>query len=156
MGIPTSNVAPWAAKYIGLPYVDEGWDRSGAHCYGLLHLIGRTELGFKLPKLDRVTWRTARRHGDWPGFLAQEKEAGWETLWEKRFDNDRPPPRLKVAAGDGILIRNRGIANHCGMVVGAPWFIHAIDEVETSLARYDTDPWKWCIVGFYRWAGERC
>ena len=157
MGIPTSRVAPWANDYIGIPYADHGRDRSGLNCWGLVHLIGRERLGMKLPELEGVTWRTARRTKNWPGFLTQGKERGWRTLWEKTSDNDRPPRGLKVEIGDGILLRGRkGIVNHCGLVVGAPWFIHAVDEIETSLARFDTDPWKWGVAGFYRWEGARC
>jgi cell wall-associated NlpC family hydrolase len=146
---------PWASDYIGLPYAEHGASRNGANCWGLVYLIGH-QLGMKLPRMKGVTWRTALRHGNWPGFLAEGKGAGWETLWESAGDNDMPPRGLKVEPGDGVLLSHLGRAAHCGMVVGAPYFIHVIDEIETSLARYDLDPWKRNVVGFYRWTGERC
>lgn len=45
----------WATKYIGLPYVLGGVDRSGLDCWGLVKLFYLEERGIVLPDLPGIS-----------------------------------------------------------------------------------------------------
>lgn len=40
----------WADKYLDIPFVEKGFDRSGCHCWGIVYLVFLKELGIELPK----------------------------------------------------------------------------------------------------------
>lgn len=42
----------WAAKYIGILFVEHGRTREGCDCWGLLRLVYREEFGIELPGYD--------------------------------------------------------------------------------------------------------
>jgi len=45
----------WANRYVGIPYLFRGLDRTGIDCYGLLRLVYREQLGIELPAEQYVT-----------------------------------------------------------------------------------------------------
>lgn len=47
-------VTNWAAKYIGLPFVDGGRSFKGADCWGLVRLIYAEELKIDLPSYGEI------------------------------------------------------------------------------------------------------
>src|SRR5260370_22375176 len=45
----------WAARYVGIPFADEGHDFSGCHCWGLVHLILKNEAGIQTPTYAEIS-----------------------------------------------------------------------------------------------------
>lgn len=45
----------WATKYVGIPFIKRGFDESGCHCWGLVVLVFRRELGIELPTYGEIS-----------------------------------------------------------------------------------------------------
>lgn len=45
----------WAAKYVGLPFVDHGRSFIGVDCWGLVQLVMKTEQGIDLPSYGETS-----------------------------------------------------------------------------------------------------
>lgn len=43
------------SKYVGIPFVERGFDASGCHCWGLVHFVYRQELGIELSSYAHIT-----------------------------------------------------------------------------------------------------
>lgn len=47
----------WVGKYVGAPYADEGFDRAGFHCWGLVWRVLTDEAGVEVSKYDALSDR---------------------------------------------------------------------------------------------------
>jgi len=45
----------WYGRYIGIPFTDQGFDHDGCHCWGLVHLVYREQLGIALPRYGELS-----------------------------------------------------------------------------------------------------
>jgi cell wall-associated NlpC family hydrolase len=49
------GVPGWVGAYVGVPFVERGYDFCGCHCWGLVWLVYRIEHGIDLARDDTVT-----------------------------------------------------------------------------------------------------
>lgn len=121
----------WWNNYVGIPYENEGYDRSGLNCYGLVRLIQKEVFRKDLPK-----------HND------------------NLFDVDwyRPLgvaiPLGSVSSGDiihmFIIQDGKRIDTHVGVVTEPGSLIHTTRNTGSTIVRYDRKPWKNFVIGAYQ------
>lgn len=134
----------WATRYLTIPFCEKGRDEAGVDCYGLVRLIYQRERGITLPSYteDYTTTddvREIRR------LLAGEVGTQWQEI-----------SLATVALFDGLVFRIMGQPIHFGMVLEAPWFIHAakVDKRQTGkvwIERWDSIVWEKRLIGAVRW-----
>ena len=102
----------WAARYVGIPYIDGGRDRSGLDCWGVLQLVYRDQLGVELPGYGDISARDLRRVAREIGSAAQ--------MWPW---SEAPEPReldVVVMAAPG-----RRFPAHVGIVLQGGQLLHS-------------------------------
>lgn len=133
-------VAPWTAKYIGLPFKPRGRDFNGVDCYGLFWLVQLTEFGRTLPVYDQAFTCADVQHLEL--LLGQRNDGGFVKL---------PKPAL----GCAVLLYVQGLPAHVGAMVGEEEFIHANDVpgyVERRRIGGLRCP-RSSVEGYYAWRG---
>lgn len=109
--------APWWGRYIGIPFVDRGFDLAGCHCWGLIWLVYRNERGVDLPTYGEISASDLIA-------IAREIDAGKCDPWvpvvgERRpFDVQTMWSRIKI---DGAWMRDQG---HVGIMVSPTHMLH--------------------------------
>jgi cell wall-associated NlpC family hydrolase len=150
MGIPLHSrlqgVAPgWCAPFIGLPY-ERGargpdlWD-----CWGLLGLVLKKQFGLIVPAYEGVSWKGRDRasHDLVTGVVESESAARWAPV---ALDSMSEQP------GDAIVLRIMGHPLHVGVVAAPGWMLHASEDAESALERYDGLCWHNRVQAFWRFA----
>lgn len=143
-------VAPaWAARFVGIPFVERGRTRIGADCWYFVHLVLKEQFGIIVPTYDGVGWAEGGDREALARFMAAHKDE-WRRI-----------PEGQERAGDVPLMRYFGQPIHVGVVVAPPLMIHCERGTESCLAYYDRRPWRhqlpdgrWMsrVEGFYRHA----
>lgn len=106
------------APYVGLPYRDQGRDRAGVDCYGLLRLVYAEMAGLVLPSYSDEYVTTE------DGEALQALIAGRLEPWREVASGAvRPLDALLMRYGReeshiGVVVR-RGLVLHTGLHVGA-------------------------------------
>lgn len=132
-------IPSWLNDYIGIPYRENGRDRDGCDCWGLLALIYAEQLGTPLPEYTGKRWE----HGDKADQVGPGA-AAYASMFELI-------PAGSERLGDGVLIRMRGHPLHVGMVVEPGWMIHAHEGADACLEQYRRPEWEKRVLGFYRY-----
>jgi cell wall-associated NlpC family hydrolase len=133
----------WPSRYIGVPYAERGFDFDGCNCWGLVHLVLKTECGIETPTYGEISaldlLRSAR------AFRDGRDEQTW-----------LPVMRAALQPFDGVMMRSMTdsgsrVENHVGII--APTsnglrILHIWETTEACLMKLDDQRAK--IVGFYR------
>jgi cell wall-associated NlpC family hydrolase len=120
--------APWAADYVGLPFVPGGRGRGGCDCWGLVVLVYRERFRITLP-----AWQASADPADRAAVAAEFRQAparGW-----RRIDPS------SARDGDVALLRVGGAPCHVGVIAGWPWLLHAERGTDAALDRLDGVRW---------------
>lgn len=134
----------WLARYIGIPFRDDGLDFSGCHCWGLVHLVLANECGIAVPSYgeysaaDLVTAARAHKPGA-PG----NAESG--DIWRKA----QAPCAFDIALMTAMEHAGRLIC-HVGIMSSPTDVLHiwrATDAVNMPISHPRV---RASIVGFYR------
>lgn len=129
----------WAKNYVGIPFKENGRDRDGCDCWGLLTMIWQQEFGKPLPEYTGHRWKP---HGS-------AKEIGPDVSdYVSQFTLIKPE---QAVMGDGVLIRMRGHPLHVGLVLEPGWMIHSHEEADSCIEDYRRPTWERRILGFYRY-----
>jgi len=99
------SVAPWARKWVGVPYQDRGRGPASYDCWGLVRAIYAEDLGIPLPSfLDEYPSAadTAAVHA-----LVEGQRSSWIPV---SLSDAQPGDILELARGDA--------AAHVGVVIG--------------------------------------
>jgi cell wall-associated NlpC family hydrolase len=133
------SVAPWAIRYIGIPFLKHGRTRDGCDCWGLCCLVYREIFGVELP-----SWDDAYPEFDDRPVLARTITQGL-VAWEP-IDLDEARP------GDGVVLRVAGQPLHVGLIAATapPRMLHVEDGINTCLERLDAPRWARRLHGVYR------
>ena len=127
----------WAKKYVGIPFVSGGRDKTGTDCYGLVRLILADEYGFDLPMLL----------GDYTNAL---NVAETKTLFMRNVPilcgRKISGPEEKAVA----LMRMCGRLCHIGLYAGDGYIIHSRHKVGAVLERLSSPQLAGCVEGWYR------
>jgi cell wall-associated NlpC family hydrolase len=137
----TFSVIPeWAARYVGVPFLDNGRSLAGCDCFGLVHLVLREQFGVELPSYVGA-YASAQEMDEVSSLIAGRIPADG---WRRVLDHQARP-------GDGIVLRVMNRPWHVGVMVTATEFLHVSEVQSTStIERVDGPRWKRRVVGFYR------
>lgn len=134
------QIPAWAARYIGIPFVDLGRDERGCDCWGLARLILRTEAGIDLPSFEEYD---GTGHQDIPR-IAALIDAGLQSgIWHEIAPGSEKPL-------DGILIRKRGLPTHTGIVLVPGLAIHTVYGAGAIALEYGRPLTRHKVIAFYR------
>ena len=126
----------WVKKYVGIPFVSGGRDKTGCDCYGLVRMILTAEYSYDLPVLL----------GDYDNALniSETKKLFMENvpvLCGKKIDT----PQEKSVA----LMRMSGRLCHIGLYAGDGFIIHARYKAGTVLERLSSPSLSGHVEGWY-------
>jgi cell wall-associated NlpC family hydrolase len=128
----------WAGRYIGLPFLDHGRERSGVDCWGLVRLVMAEQYSRALPSLV-CDYRHSARVEDVGKLIAREIPR-WNAV-----------KAGAEVAGDVIVLRLRGVPMHVGVVLGDGQMLHVERGIDSVIERYAGPRWADRIFGFYRY-----
>lgn len=126
------------ADYLGIPYADNGRDRSGIDCWGLVRLWLKEQQGIDLPSFANEY--AGSQDPALEELVARERE-GWVRV-------------LAPMPGDVVLFRILGRQWHVGVVVAPGKFLHAREGQDSVVEGLDSPKWRHRVSGYYRYAGN--
>lgn len=122
-------------SYIGLPYKENGRDKSGVDCWGLARIFYDEQLGIKLPSYADL----------YDGSYDPKAVATinyFKDTWKKV-----ETPQL----GDLCLFRILGEPIHVGVYIGNSRFLHSRDGKDSVIEHLESLQWFRRLEGFYRY-----
>lgn len=125
------------SSYTGVPWRDDGRERGGVDCYGLLHLVYREQAGIELPRHDGAlsTNADAKALTD----LIDRQLGPWIEI-ERGFERQL----------DAVLMLRDGFPCHVGIVERPGWVLHVESGCNAVVEPYSSMRMARRIVGFYR------
>ncbi|TSD89065.1 NlpC/P60 family protein [Mycobacterium sp. KBS0706] len=128
----------WSDAYVGLPWSSGGRTRAGLDCWGLVTLVLAEQRGIELPSYAE----------DYTDALEREEIAA--LIARRPLDLVRPVAAGDERAFDLVLLRNRLLPDHIGVVVRPGLMLHVLRDSESVCDPYDGPLWCRRIVGFFR------
>lgn len=134
-------VAPWAKKYVRVPFKDGGRDMAGVDCYGLHYLIEKQEFNRLIPAHEGIHFNCADV-ATIEGLIASRK-SGWRRLSHAEI-------------GCAVLLLVQNLPAHMGVYIGSDHFIHAQDRGSgagyVEEGRIGSSFWpRKSVEGYYRY-----
>lgn len=133
----------WAEKYQTIPFVDLGWSFSGVHCWGLVHLVYKTELGIELPTYGETSAKDLRE-------LSRKITKGQDgEKWFAVEQSDLQPFDVVVMR----FVGSRYIG-HCGLYVGNGQVMHCERAVDVAIVPFSHHTVRQRIASYRRHRGN--
>ncbi len=137
-------IPAWTEQYLAIPFLEKGRTAHGVDCYGLARLIYQQERGIELPSYTEA-YATVQDSKEIRALLRNELASHWHEIDihdAKEFD--------------GVIFRIMGQPTHFGLVLTAPWFIHALKDRSATtgkvrIERWDSMWWTNRLLGAVRW-----
>lgn len=130
-------LAPWVKKYIGIPFLSNGRDKTACDCYGLLFLIYRIEFDTELPLL-----------------LSDYKNACDVKETKEIFKINKPliaGEKLDAPdIGDVVLLNYQGLPSHIGIYAGDGFILHTTEKSGSVLQKLSSPEIRGRVEGYYR------
>ena len=130
-------LAPWVKKYIGIPFLSNGRNKTSCDCYGLLYLVYKNEFDTELPRL-----------------LSDYKNACNVKETKEIFKINKPliaGEKLDTPEiGDVVLLNYRGLPSHIGIYAGDGFILHTTEKSGSVLQKLDSTEIKGRVEGYYR------
>lgn len=131
-------IAPWARKYIGIPYSNQGRDPvTGLDCWGLVRFVLNTEFGLLLPSFSSLYNDSENRDE-----TAQIIEVEREIIVNRQV--------LEPEAGDLAAITFCGRLCHIGIYAGDGYVLHITRGKMSNLEKISSVMMRNHIEGYYR------
>ncbi len=100
-----------ASTYIGLPYAEGGYARTGVNCLGLYWLMNKEILGRDLPRYsDRVV--DEHDYQEIARLMLEERGTLWKLIRDRKTTYERPQ------FGDAVHMTTHAHPAHVGFYVG--------------------------------------
>ena len=125
------------ARYVGIPYKDQGREMEGLDCWGLVRLIYKQELGIDLPSYCDGYQSAEEVHG--ASRMVVEEKARWSQI----PDGEEEP-------GDVVVMKISGLPMHVGVIIGYGKMIHVMKGCDSVVEKYRSTMWKNRIDGYFR------
>ena len=123
---------------IGIPYKDNGRDKKGVDCYGLVMQVYRI-LGIELPDYNSVPEPEPRLINE----IIKNNEYDWIKL-----------EKYEIPCVVTFWMTNSDFTSHIGVVIEEDRFIHA-RGTSVCIERLSSPVWGKRIKGFYRWKNQK-
>lgn len=128
----------WAAKYVGIPYGDQGRDRAGCDCWGLARLVYAAELRIDLPSYA----------GAYASAAEMEEVAGLIAAEQATFIRGEDP----VGVFDLLLFRQGRHNSHIGIALDTRRMLHVARGDQAKIEDYTAPRWSSRLIGNFRHA----
>jgi cell wall-associated NlpC family hydrolase len=128
------------SRFVGIPFLLKGTDRTGIDCWNLHRLYMLEEHGVELPSFSdryaRTLDATERAH---LAALIRGEASAWHEV-----------PAGQERTGDVVLFRILGEESHIGTVVPGGRFLHARPGTDSCVENYRAPMWAPRVAGFWR------
>ncbi|MCP5364118.1 MAG: C40 family peptidase [Hyphomicrobiales bacterium] len=136
----------WSTEYVGLPWREQGRDRSGVDCWGLVRLVLDEQRGILLP-----SFASDYAKDDGPAIAAlidANRGLGILVSADDEQAFDLVHCRMPCAVGHAVRI----LPWHVGIVVAPGTMLHITSSLgSAAIERYHDSPrLRHAILGFYR------
>jgi cell wall-associated NlpC family hydrolase len=132
--------ANWCAEYVGLPFKDQGRDRAGFDCWGLVRCVMAEVFSISgLPDYCE-SYDSAQNLES----VAKAVEAGLAQGWRMLSAGEDP------REGDLVILKLAGRPWHCAIAAGSDWMMHCVDGMGVVMERWTVPLWRKRVEGFYR------
>jgi cell wall-associated NlpC family hydrolase len=125
----------WAAGYFDIPFVDQGRDRRGVDCWGLVRLVYQEQLDIELPDFLFSAYDTTQR-----GEIAAAYDA----------EHRRWRPVASPAPFDVAVFRVHHTPFHYALLLDATHMLHIEVGCNVARERIDSPRWNRRLIGLYR------
>lgn len=117
----------WADRYVGIPFVSEGRDRTGLDCWGLVALVYRNELGIVLPAYGEISAFDLVR-------IAREVSSACDGAGPWRRCEPKPMAvAVMTATFTGERLRRAPV--HVGVFLDSSRILHAEANTDSCIVR---------------------
>lgn len=145
-----ARVPSWVRPYIGIPWLDLGRTREGCDCWGLVRLAMKGQFNIDLPLYDTGYERADKENlPAIVGIIARELPHYREIATAD--PNTGLMPLGTEMPGDVLLLRQRGVNGHLGLVVARYTMLHIEEGVDSCIEDYADKAWRRRLVGCYRY-----
>ncbi len=129
---------PWAAKYIGIPFLEKGRDRSGIDCYGLVRLVLAEQFNVDMPSYTEIYES-----------IEEDAKVIGDTIYHAAMQWDRVE---SANPGDVCILRMLGHPMHCGIMADDRHMLHVIENTDSGIEDITRPHWKPRVIGMFRYA----
>jgi hypothetical protein len=139
----------WAARYIGVPFIDLGRSLAGCDCGGLARIIYAERAQIEIPDNHAYDGTDAQDLPAIASVFDSYRESGdWTAM---PFDPDAPRAVWPERELDIVEIRIRGLPTHIGVVLVPGIAVHTMKMRQDSVQlRYREPKHRHIILGFHR------
>lgn len=126
-------MSSWSSQYVGIPYLENGYDRRGCSCWGLVRLVLIEQFGVILPRHDQADIYDVDNFVTGYDPVALEKVQPGHVFhcWGIDSSGHRSPTHAGIAVGGGKML-------HTEAGTGA-----IVERIASKRA-------AWRIIGAYR------
>lgn len=127
----------WTDDYIGLPFREDGRDREGLDCWGLVRLVYSERLGVDLPAYSGEFTDSSRATLRKVAALMEERSRLWREV---------PEPREY----DVVLLRAGQLYCHVGLFVPRHDLLHIEAGIDSAREPLTSPRRRHSVVGYFR------
>jgi cell wall-associated NlpC family hydrolase len=142
---PVITAPAWCERYVGLPYAPGGRGPDEFDCWGVLMAVLQREAGLPVPSYEGITWRSDGNRAE---------RARCADVIERERLSWAPVLAGQEREFDCVILRVCGRPLHVGVVVNPGLMLHADEDADSALERYDGMHWRNRVEGFCRFMGE--
>lgn len=137
------NAAPWAEKYVGLPFADQGHTRVGVNCWGLVHLVLKHEAGIDVPTYGELSAAD---------LLAAARTFRTDSVGKPWSKVEAPLGVFDVVLMSAMIDmpRARRMPGHVGIMASPTTMLHVWAATNACLMRLEHPRIRHRVLGFYR------
>lgn len=117
----------WYKEYLPIKFKENGRDRRGCDCWGLVRLIYREKLGIELPSYEDEYSDTCDRKTI-------------SSLYKEEKNNWKPVPKGSEKEFDVAVFKMLGLPTHVGIVMGANLVLHCERGTFVHVTNYAEEP----------------